>query len=55
MLKLVLLLFVIIGGCAPKVNYSFTLPIAITYDEERMVKNSYPVIPVHIERLDESN
>ena len=54
--KLVLLLmFTIIVGCAPKVKYSFTLPIPITYDEERMVHDKYPIEPVEIKELNENN
>jgi hypothetical protein len=46
-----LLLFVIILGCAPKVNYSFTVPIPITYEEERTVADKYPIEPIHQEQL----
>lgn len=48
---LTLLLFVIIVGCAPKVNYSFILPIPVTYPEERMALDKYPVDPVFMENL----
>jgi len=54
--KLVLLfMFTIIIGCAPKVKYSFTLPIPITYDEERMVHDKYPIEPVEVRELNETN
>lgn len=54
--KLVLLfMFTIIIGCAPKVNNSFTLPIPITYDEERMVHDKYPIEPVEVRELNETN
>lgn len=54
MLKIVvLIMFCIIVGCAPKVNYSFTLPIPITYDEERMVHDKYPIEPVEVKELNE--
>jgi len=46
-----LLLFVIILGCAPKVNYSFVLPIPITYEEEKRVLDSYPIEPIWVETL----
>ena len=55
MYKLVLFMFTIIIGCAQKVNYSFTVPIPITYDEERMVHDKYPIEHVQIERLNEFN
>jgi len=45
------LYFIIIVGCAPKVNYSFTVPIPITHDEERTVADKYPIEPVHQEQL----
>jgi len=52
---ILLVFMMIITGCAPKVNYSFTLPIPITYDEERMVHDKYPIEHVQIERLNEFN
>ena len=52
MYKAVLLLILtIIVGCAPKVNYSFTVPIPITYEEERTVADKYPIEPIHQEQL----
>lgn len=46
-----LLILMIIVGCAPKVNYSFVLPIPITYEEEKKVLDSYPIEPIHQEPL----
>ena len=45
------LYFIIIVGCAPKVNYSFVLPVPITYPEERLVLEAYPIEPIHQEPL----
>ena len=52
MYKTVLLLILtFIVGCAPKVNYSFVLPVPITYPEERLVLEAYPVEAIQVEPL----
>ena len=50
-----LILMTIIVGCAPKVNYSFVLPVPITYEEEKRVADKYPIEPVEIKELNEKN
>ena len=43
-------MFVLVG-CAPKLNSTFVLPIPTTYDEEKRVATSYPIVEVYIEEL----
>ena len=56
MLKNLLILFILVGGCTTTASQKSTggvwiLPTVETHPEERTVADSYPVIPVTIEKL----
>ena len=51
---LVFILMFMLVGCAPKLNSTFVLPIPTTYDEEKRVATSYPIVEVYIEELNDA-
>ena len=56
MLKNLLILFILVGGCTTTANQKSTsgvwiLPTVETHPEERTVADSHTVIPVVIEKL----
>ena len=57
MLKKLLILFILVGGCTKTANQKSTsgiwiLPTVETHPEERTVADKHPVIPVEIKKLD---
>lgn len=44
-----------LAGCGAKVNYSFTVPLAVTHAEEKTVLQSYPVESIEMEKLNANN
>ena len=56
MLKNLIILFILVGGCTTTASQKSTsgtwiLPSVETHPEERTVADSHPVIPVIIEKL----
>ena len=56
MLKNLIVIFILVGGCTTTANQKSTsstwiLPTVETHPEERTVADSYPVEPVVIEKL----
>ena len=53
MLKNLIILFILVGGCTMTASQKSTwvLPTVETHPEERTVADSHPVIPVTIEKL----
>lgn len=49
MFRSMIIMLVLLGGCAKAPNVTFLLDPAVTYPEERRVLQAVPVIPVDVE------
>ena len=55
MFRSMIIMLVLLTGCAKAPNVTFLLDPAMTYPEERRVLQAVPVIPVDIEIIEASN